>query len=180
MVTKTNIHSPNTLSCGCTCGYCYTILGLVVFGGSGSQLSINNRSSRKRFIPSHPELQPECCKCTANPPSTQIFLMKWLVDYSLKLQMTSLYRSHTFHPFMLHIDASKQGLGEVFYQNQGGKMRVIVYGPTRSHQQSRATISTAVNSSFYHWYKQCVTGLGITRFTIPILLLTLIIIPSFM
>lgn len=51
--------------------------------GIGSQLSIINWSSRNRFIPSHSELEPVCCKCTANPPSTQIFLMKWLVDYSL-------------------------------------------------------------------------------------------------
>lgn len=110
----------------------------------GSQLSIVNWSSRKRFIPSHPELQPVCCKCTANPPSTQIFLMKWLVDYSLQLQMTSLYRSLTFHPFILHTDASKQGLGEVFCQNQGRKMRVIIYG---SHTLTPAEQSYHLHSS---------------------------------
>lgn len=110
----------------------------------GSQLSIINWSSRKRFIPSHPELQPVCCKCTANPPSTQIFLMKWLVDYSLKLRMTSLYRSVTFHPFILVTDASKEDLGEVFYQNQGGKMRVIVYG---SHMLTPAELSYHLHSS---------------------------------
>lgn len=51
-----------------------------------------------------------------------------ILDEVIGVQTTSLYRSLTFHPFILHTDASKQGLGEVFYQNQGGKMRVIIYG----------------------------------------------------
>lgn len=32
------------------------------------------------------------------------------------------------HPFILHIDASEQGLGAVLYQRQEGKLRVIGYG----------------------------------------------------
>ncbi len=31
-------------------------------------------------------------------------------------------------PYVLHVDASEEGLGAVLYQRQGGKLRVVGYG----------------------------------------------------
>uniref|UniRef100_A0A8C5WDF6 Gypsy retrotransposon integrase-like protein 1 n=1 Tax=Leptobrachium leishanense TaxID=445787 RepID=A0A8C5WDF6_9ANUR len=53
-------------------------------------------------------------------------ILNQLIDYLLKPPVLG-YVDFT-QPFVLHCDASQEGLGAVLYQRQGGKMVVIAYG----------------------------------------------------
>lgn len=50
--------------------------------------------------------------------------------------------------FTLHTDASKDGFGAVFYQNQDGVMWVIAYASQSLSPTEKSIISTQKNLSF--------------------------------
>ncbi|KAF0037936.1 hypothetical protein F2P81_010810 [Scophthalmus maximus] len=53
-------------------------------------------------------------------------------------------------PFVLHTDASEQGIGAVLYQRQGGKLRVIAYGSRTLTPVEQTTTFTLANSNSWH------------------------------
>ncbi|KAL0151336.1 hypothetical protein M9458_053330 [Cirrhinus mrigala] len=87
--------------------------------GKGKHKVRNNK--RTRVVPSnksiewteyHQEILEKLIECLVQPP------ILGFPDFS--------------QPFILHTDASNQGLGAVLYQNQNGKLRVIAYGSRTS------------------------------------------------
>lgn len=51
-------------------------------------------------------------------------------------------------PFILHVDASEEGLGTVLYQRQEGKLRVIGYGSRTRTPAEKTTGCIEENLSF--------------------------------
>ncbi|GAA6112048.1 uncharacterized protein LOC106098395 [Tachysurus ichikawai] len=86
----------------------------------------------KSSMPQH--LPPHCkSKGPQLPSKTPII---WKADHQSTLErLVSMLTNppvlaypNIEEPFVLHTDASEEGLGAILYQRQGGKMRVIGYG----------------------------------------------------